>query len=41
MDHGGVGFVQIDTGRIGGIGDAKRVADYAHGHEVQFVNHTF
>ena len=27
IDHGGVGFIQIDTGRIGGIGPAKRVAD--------------
>ncbi|MGZ4586722.1 MAG: mandelate racemase/muconate lactonizing enzyme family protein, partial [Mycobacteriaceae bacterium] len=28
IDYGGIGFVQIDTGRVGGIGDAKRVADY-------------
>lgn len=41
IDHGGVGFVQIDTGRVGGIGDARRVADYAHQRGVQFVNHTF
>jgi L-alanine-DL-glutamate epimerase-like enolase superfamily enzyme len=41
IDHSGAGFVQIDTGRIGGIGDAKRVADYARKKNVQFVNHTF
>ena len=29
IDHGGVGFIQIDAGRIGGITPAKRVADYA------------
>jgi L-alanine-DL-glutamate epimerase-like enolase superfamily enzyme len=41
IDFGGIGFIQIDTGRIGGIGDAKRVADYARSNGVQFVNHTF
>jgi L-alanine-DL-glutamate epimerase-like enolase superfamily enzyme len=41
IDYGGVGFIQIDTGRIGGIGPAKRVADYAVGKGVTFVNHTF
>ena len=41
IDHSGAGYVQIDTGRIGGIGDAKRVADYARKRNVQFVNHTF
>lgn len=41
IDFGGIGFVQIDTGRIGGIGDAKRVADHARRAGVQFVNHTF
>ncbi len=29
IDYGGVGFAQIDCGRIGGIGPAKWVADYA------------
>ena len=29
IDYGGVGFIQIDCGRIGGIGPAKKVADYA------------
>ncbi len=41
IDFGGVGFIQIDTGRIGGIGPAKRVADYAAARGVTFVNHTF
>ena len=41
IDYGGVGFVQIDCGRIGGIGPAKRVADYAVAKGVTYVNHTF
>ncbi len=41
IDYGGVGFVQIDCGRIGGIGPAKRVADYAAARGVTYVNHTF
>jgi L-alanine-DL-glutamate epimerase-like enolase superfamily enzyme len=41
IDYGGVGFVQIDCGRIGGIGPAKIVADYAVGKGVTYVNHTF
>jgi L-alanine-DL-glutamate epimerase-like enolase superfamily enzyme len=41
IDYGGVGFVQIDCGRIGGIGPAKAIADYASGRGVTFVNHTF
>jgi L-alanine-DL-glutamate epimerase-like enolase superfamily enzyme len=41
IDYGGIGFVQIDTGRIGGISSAKRVARHAAHSEVQFVNHTF
>ena len=41
IDHGGVGFIQIDTGRIGGIGPAKEIADYAAPHGITFVNHTF
>ena len=41
MDHGKLGFVQIDTGRIGGIAPAKRAADYAESNHVTFVNHTF
>jgi L-alanine-DL-glutamate epimerase-like enolase superfamily enzyme len=41
IDYGGVGFVQIDCGRIGGIGPAKQVADYAKRRGVTYVNHTF
>ena len=41
IDHGGVGFIQIDTGRIGGIGPAKEIADYAAPLGITFVNHTF
>lgn len=41
IDYGGVGFVQIDCGRVGGIGPAKSVADYADARGVAYVNHTF
>ena len=41
IDYGRVSFIQIDTGRIGGIGPARRVADYARSRGVTFVNHTF
>ena len=41
IDFGKVGFVQIDTGRIGGLGPAKEVADHAVAKGVTFVNHTF
>jgi L-alanine-DL-glutamate epimerase-like enolase superfamily enzyme len=41
IDYGKVGFIQIDTGRIGGIGPSKRVADYAGSKNVTYVNHTF
>ncbi len=41
IDYGRVGFIQVDTGRIGGIGPAKKVADYATSKAVTFVNHTF
>ena len=41
IDHGHVSFVQIDCGRIGGIGAAKTVADYAVAKGVTYVNHTF
>jgi L-alanine-DL-glutamate epimerase-like enolase superfamily enzyme len=41
IDYGKVGFVQIDCGRIGGIGPAKRAADYAAAAGVTYVNHTF
>jgi L-alanine-DL-glutamate epimerase-like enolase superfamily enzyme len=41
IDYGKVAYVQIDCGRIGGIGPARRVADYAAGRGVTYVNHTF
>jgi L-alanine-DL-glutamate epimerase-like enolase superfamily enzyme len=41
IDYGRVGFIQIDCGRIGGIGPAKQVADYATARGVGYVNHTF
>jgi L-alanine-DL-glutamate epimerase-like enolase superfamily enzyme len=41
IDFAGLGYIQIDAGRIGGISTAKAVADYAASKAVQFVNHTF
>jgi L-alanine-DL-glutamate epimerase-like enolase superfamily enzyme len=41
IDYGRVGYIQVDCGRIGGIGIARRVADYAAARGVTFVNHTF
>jgi L-alanine-DL-glutamate epimerase-like enolase superfamily enzyme len=41
IDYAGIGYVQIDAGRIGGISAAKRVADYARAKGVTYVNHTF
>jgi L-alanine-DL-glutamate epimerase-like enolase superfamily enzyme len=41
IDYAGLGFIQIDAGRIGGLTTAKQVADYAAARGVQFVNHTF
>jgi L-alanine-DL-glutamate epimerase-like enolase superfamily enzyme len=41
IEVGGIGFIQIDTGRIGGLGPAKAVADLAHARGVTYVNHTF
>lgn len=41
IDHAGIGYAQIDTGRIGGIGPAHEVYRYASAAGVQFVNHTF
>jgi len=40
IDHGGLGFIQIDAGRMG-ISEALRVAHYAAAQGVRFVNHTF
>ena len=41
IDYGNVDFIQIDTGRIGGIGPSRAVAKYAAANDVTFVNHTF
>ena len=41
IDYAGIKYIQIDTGRIGGITDAKKVADYAQLKGLTFVNHTF
>jgi L-alanine-DL-glutamate epimerase-like enolase superfamily enzyme len=41
IDYAGLGYVQIDAGRIGGISVSKAVADYAHAQGVTYVNHTF
>lgn len=41
LDHAGLGFIQIDAGRIGGIGAAHAVATAAAARGVTFVNHTF
>jgi L-alanine-DL-glutamate epimerase-like enolase superfamily enzyme len=41
IDYGKVSFIQIDCGRIGGIGPAKAVADHAVARGVTYVNHTF
>lgn len=41
IDYGQVGFIQIGCGRIGGLGEAKRVADHAQANGVTYVNHTF
>ncbi len=41
MEHAGLSYVQIDTGRVGGIGTAKRVAERADAAGLTFVNHTF
>jgi len=41
IDFGRVRFIQVDAGRIGGIGPAKEVADHAVRHGTTYVNHTF
>lgn len=41
IDIGRVGYIQIDTGRIGGIGPSKEIADHAVAKGVTYVNHTF
>ena len=41
MEFGGVEFIQIDTGRFGGITPAKQIADEANAAGITYVNHTF
>jgi L-alanine-DL-glutamate epimerase-like enolase superfamily enzyme len=41
IDYAGLGYIQIDAGRIGGITAAHQAAVYARAKGVQFVNHTF
>ena len=41
ITHGGVQFVQIDTGRIGGIMPSFQVRRLAEQHGIRYVNHTF
>ena len=41
IDYAGLGYIQIDAGRIGGITVAMKVVDYASARGVTFVNHTF
>ena len=41
IDYAQLGYIQIDTGRIGGISSAHQVAQYAHARRVTYVNHTF
>ena len=41
IDFGRVGYIQIDCGRIGGLGPAKQVADHAVRRGVTYINHTF
>jgi len=41
IDYAGLGYVQIDAGRIGGISAARQAAEYARERGVTYVNHTF
>jgi L-alanine-DL-glutamate epimerase-like enolase superfamily enzyme len=41
MQYGGLKYIQIDTGRIGGITVAREVAVVARRMGVRYVNHTF
>jgi L-alanine-DL-glutamate epimerase-like enolase superfamily enzyme len=41
IDYAGISYIQVDTGRIGGITSAQRVAQYAVQTGVIFINHTF
>ncbi len=41
IDYGKVAYIQIDTGRVGGIHPAYEVAQHADHRGVTYVNHTF
>lgn len=41
IDYGGVGYIQIDAGRVGGISSCYQAAQYAATKGVTYVNHTF
>jgi L-alanine-DL-glutamate epimerase-like enolase superfamily enzyme len=41
IDYADVGFIQIDTGRVGGITSARRIVEHALARGVIYVNHTF
>lgn len=41
LQHAGLGYIQVDAGRIGGITTAKQVADAAAAQGVTYINHTF
>lgn len=41
IEYGGVKYIQIDCGRIGGIGPAREVAAKADARGITYVNHTF
>lgn len=41
VEYGGIGYIQIDTGRVGGITAAREVARFTERTGVRYVNHTF
>lgn len=41
LKYAGLGFIQIDAGRIGGLGPARQIAGAAAARGVTYVNHTF
>ena len=41
IDYAGLGYIQVDCGRVGGITSARRVFEHAQAKGVQYVNHTF
>jgi L-alanine-DL-glutamate epimerase-like enolase superfamily enzyme len=41
LENGGLNFIQIDAGRIGGITPSRIVCEAAQKRDVTYVNHTF